>query len=421
MNDELLIDEKSGISIEEQKEILTRINGIAEKNRQSLSGNTGGRQAGKKHAINAKKSGAVFPMAANAAAAVILITGVILLLFFNSRTDAQIRTGSGVYGVTERALIEEIRRDTAQKIAEKEREISTIAIRLGIVDEELLQLYSSNVELTEEQRAAQERLLSLQISYRDDISVLQEERAGILEDSRSREARLRFQLDERTTAQTAAFGELDSAISELERLANEQARIQAADSQLAGGIASINTLIQNGLYDQAFRSIAALRLFTNSSSLASMRAFQSKRILYNQTLDFMESVITDVRSPGEAGITAGQPESAALNAQMESRIAEMQRTIDSFSAGSSGQERRLAELQETITSLQTQVSALRTENNTLAHNALENTERITLLEGIRTNLSSENSELRSTNAALGQQNTNLENQLTAIRVLLQEN
>jgi hypothetical protein len=37
-NEEINFDEKSGISIEEQQEILSNINSIAEKNRESLQG-----------------------------------------------------------------------------------------------------------------------------------------------------------------------------------------------------------------------------------------------------------------------------------------------------------------------------------------------------------------------------------------------
>ena len=266
-NEEIVFDGACGISIEEQKEILVSINAIAEKNRRSLADSA---------KFPAKKSGTVFPAAVNITAVVILAVTVFLLIYFNSRTDAQIRTGGGVYNAVERALIEEIRRDTALEIAKKEREIAVITRRLEEVDGELSLLYSSGEDIPAEQRAAQDRLRALQILYRDDLFVLLEERAVILEDSRLKEAELRARLEKRTGALAGQYSfagqystnELESAIKELEMLTSEQSKITAADAQLSGGAAFVNTLIQNGQYDQASRSIAALRQLINSSVLS---------------------------------------------------------------------------------------------------------------------------------------------------------
>lgn len=87
MSDEAVFDKNSGISLEEQKEILARINGIPEKSRRSLS-------KGEKSVYKAKKNGAFFPLAVNIAALAVLLCGALSLFFFNSRTDAKIRTGA---------------------------------------------------------------------------------------------------------------------------------------------------------------------------------------------------------------------------------------------------------------------------------------------------------------------------------------
>jgi hypothetical protein len=127
--EEIILDEKSGISIEEQKEILTHINGIAEKNRRRLAEKESGETHGKT-VINPKKKGGIFPLAVNIAAAVILIGGALLLVSFNGKIDMQNRTGGAVYNLTEQALIEEIRKDTSLKLAEKDKEINSIFSRL---------------------------------------------------------------------------------------------------------------------------------------------------------------------------------------------------------------------------------------------------------------------------------------------------
>jgi len=109
--DDVVFDEKSGISVEEQREILSKINGIAEKNRQLLSQGASVVKPGEKIAINAKKSGAVFPLVFNIAAVLIMLGGGLILISLNGKKDAEIRTGSADFNLTERALIEDIRRD----------------------------------------------------------------------------------------------------------------------------------------------------------------------------------------------------------------------------------------------------------------------------------------------------------------------
>jgi len=306
-NNEVFFDEKSGISKEEQQEILTHINGITERNRKSLSRDV----SLEKLVITPKKNGAIFPIAVNAAAVVILLTGALLLVSFNGKVDAAVRTGNAVYDLTERALIDEIRKDTADRIAEKEMEIESIAARLGQVDDELLLLYSSNEELNAEQRAAQERLLAMQNAFREELSTLHDERSQILEVSRSREARLRAQLDERAreyaAAQQRSASELDSAMKELERLTSERERLLAMEA-----------LITN--------------IRVNSS---------------DDSMDLM-----------------------AKNVQLQDTVSEMQKTIEALSSGGTGLTRRVGELESTISALQSdssekdsKITLLETENS----------------------------------------------------------
>ncbi|MDR2543177.1 MAG: hypothetical protein LBC80_07000 [Treponema sp.] len=97
VDNSIIIDPQSGISVEEQQEILTQINGIAEKNRHRLSQKEQG--SGKKAVIKAKKSGAFFPLAVNIAAVLVLAAGSLLLVFFNSMKGVQIRTGTADYDI----------------------------------------------------------------------------------------------------------------------------------------------------------------------------------------------------------------------------------------------------------------------------------------------------------------------------------
>jgi chromosome segregation ATPase len=408
--EDIVFDEKSGISLEEQREILSKINGITEKNRRLLS-QTRSQIDEKKGGvnrviINAKKNGAAFPLAVNIAAIVILFFGAFLLVSFNGRKDAQVRTGNAVYNLTERILIEEIRKDTAEKIAAKEMEMELIISRLYEVDEELSKLYSGKQELTADQITAQERLSVMQNSFRSELALLQDERSQILESSRSREARLRAQLDERTrefavvhAAQQKVSDELDFAVSELDRLTTEQEKITAIDAQISGGLANVNEYIKNEQYDQASRIVENLRRFCNNNSLASSRVYQSRRDFYNQSIDFVEAMIIDARKNSGSSPDADQFELMAKNVQLQNNINEMQKTIDTLNGNGSGQARRIGELEANISSLQQRSS--------------EKDNAISLLETEKTNSTAEINRLRN-------DNTNLQNQLATIRQLLQE-
>ncbi|MDR2952453.1 MAG: hypothetical protein LBU82_04340 [Treponema sp.] len=128
-NDDIIINPNSGISVEEQKEILERIDGITERNRRSLQeGSSGG-----KLKIEAKKNGALFPVLVNIAALIILFGGGFILISFNSVIDAQAREGGGTYILAGRAL-EESRAREAELLArldEKNAEVELYLLANG--------------------------------------------------------------------------------------------------------------------------------------------------------------------------------------------------------------------------------------------------------------------------------------------------
>ena len=384
-NSEIIIDAKSGISVEEQKEILVQINGIAEKNRRSLS------RDGKTF-LKAKKSGAFFPLAVNIAALLVLCGGAFFLILFNAAKDAQVRTGGEVYNLTEKALIEEIRRETSQRIAAKDAQISLIVSRLEDLDRQLSQFQSG--ELTAEQLAIRERLLAMQNPYREELSHLQEERAQILEESRLREAGLRALLEEKA-------GELPAS-GELARLAGEQQILTAIDFQFAGGIASVSGFARAGNYEQAANVIGNLRDLCNNNSVLSSSSFAAKKNFYNQSLDSMETIIAHLR------MTSGEDslELYAKNLHLENAVAEMQKTIDAFSSGASGQTRRLAELES--------------ENASLTQTVASRDSSIRTLESEKNSLDSTIREREALITEQAQQIANLNNQLRIIREALQE-
>jgi len=388
-NEEIVFDEKSGISVEEQQEILSEINGIAEKNRKQLS-QTGSQivESKGKIIINAQKKDAVFPLAVNIAAIILLLGGAVLLVSFNGKKDEQVRTGDAVYNLTERALIDEIRKDTADKIAAKENEIASIVAKLNEVDGELSKLYSSNQTLTSDQITTQGKLLALQNYYRDQLATLQDERSQILEASRLREARLRAQLDERTrefaAAQQKVSSELESAVNELDKLRTEQEKIAVIDAQISGGLASAKDNIQKKQYDQATRTVENLRRFCNNNVLATSRTFQSRKDFYNQSIDFMEAMINDaIKNSGSSSSSSSDADQSELkdeNAKLQEKITEMQKTIDAQKSGDSGLSKRIDDLNASVASLQKDSKAKDDRISSLEADKTKNATDITNLQ-----------------------------------------
>ncbi|MCL2473136.1 MAG: hypothetical protein FWF26_05600, partial [Treponema sp.] len=162
-NGVVIFDTSSGISLEEQEEILAGINAMA----------SGNRLAPEAAAVEAKKKGFLFPLFVNIGALVVLGLGLSLLFFLHGRDDQSIRENSTILGLTERKMIQEIRRETSQLLSEKENEINAILSKLSAAGNEYRLLQESVETLGEEQKARADYLLAMQDEYRGALSGLQ--------------------------------------------------------------------------------------------------------------------------------------------------------------------------------------------------------------------------------------------------------
>ncbi|MDR2435566.1 MAG: hypothetical protein LBD47_13520 [Treponema sp.] len=438
--DGIVFDRSAGISEEEQREIMLRINGIAEKNRRSFSeaaGPEGGAVAGSKSRFTAKKSGSLFPILVNAAAVAFFIGGFLLLSSFQEKTGMRVREGPVVYNSAERALIEEIRRETASRIAAKEQEIASIVSKLADVDTELQKLHSSNEELSAEQLAAEEQLTALQAEYHSSLATLQDERSLILEDARAREANLRAQLEARIRELAAASEQneaaLSSAQSELERLAAEQQTAVSIEAQMAGCFALVNDRIRESEFTAAAETLGSMRGFLNTPAFQGIRSIQARKDLYAQAINAMEAIVEEaIRSQSALSLSGAEAAEAVLaelrekNAMLEESVAALSRAVEAASSQGSSQTRRLSELESQAAALRSanadlekRAASLEGEKTTLSQTVAA---RETAINDLRSqNAARDNTinELRSENAAQAEQVTSLSNQLTSLRQALQ--
>ena len=416
---EIVFETNSGISEEEQQEILAAINGITEKNRQSLSAVAEqtvkkGWKRGSKPLFKAKKSGGLFPIIVNMAAVVALAGGFLFLSAVNGKTDAQIREGTKVYNSAERALIEEIRKETSSQLEEKENEIAQIAGKLEDIDLELQELYSSNQELTAEQQAAEKQLRSLQDEYRNTLTNLHDERSNILEEAREREVILQTQLENRTrelamTAEQSAAA-IDHARNEMDRLGREQAQASSIEAQMSAFFANLNTQIRENRLDKASETLQSMRQFLNIPAFTAISSMQARKELYAQAIDSFETLIEDARKNPYAGSTDDTADKILAdlreqNARLERDLAGKNETITALSSEGTGAAQRLADLENSV-------SALRTTNTALEQSTSEKDSRINSLE-------TEVNRLTPEVSALNQTVTARDNTITNVREILQ--
>jgi chromosome segregation ATPase len=408
-NADIVFEKNSGISEEDQREILARINGIAEKNRRSLSGAAQGSR------FAARKKGGLFPALVNAAAVLFLVGGFFLISSFQGKEDVLVRQGTKVYNSAERALIDEIRKETSSQIEAKENEISLIVSKMEEVDSQLQDLYSVNMELTADQRAAEGNLRRLQDEYRAGLLTLQDERSRILENSRAREASLSAQLEARNREFAAASRQseaaLDAAQRELAQLSREQENAANIEAQLGAYFAAVNAYIQRGQLDNAANVLSGMRLFLNTPAFQALRSIQARKALYAQSIDSLEALIQELRKTVPSGLSALQQEAEAQkaleelqakNAQLEEENRRLNRNVASGNSRDSG---RLSELE-------TQASRLRTQNSEQAAQLQEKDQAIAAQDNAI-------KELQTQNSAQEERITNLDSQLTSLRQALQ--
>ncbi|MCL2381080.1 MAG: hypothetical protein FWC64_05740 [Treponema sp.] len=358
----IVFDSSSGISLEEQQEILDGINAMTGTNRLVSEATV----------IKAKRRGFLFPVLVNVAAVVLLAAGFVLLSHFHVQEEQGIREGSVALGVTERALIHEIRQETSRLIREKEDEINSILQMLFAADSEYRLLQDSLEVLTESQQARAAALLQMQEDYRHTLSGLHEERARILEDSRLREAVFRAQAEDRAR-------ELTAAMEELQQLSAEHERVARAESQMSVYFASANSFINEGRLDEASAVLGTMREFLAAPSLQGIRAMETRRQTHLAAIGALEMAVAEALRLTDDALVHALTEMQTRYAALEQQLEAQEQVIAAAGASGTEQTRIIAEHASAISELQvanasrdqvisqreSEIQTLRTENTGL--------------------------------------------------------
>jgi len=329
---DFLFDKDSGISKEDQKDILLHIDTVAKSSRIVSGPDT--------WKVRPKKRGIAMPLAVNLVGALVLAGGLYGLGRFFAPSGETVESSSVLLSSAEGRLLQEIKREAEGRIQEKDKEIATIQQRMASLDSEREQLLSSvdarikaketelkdqlRLELdrerqrlideglsqsdiqermrefekrkTEEFRSqlsgfakkAEEEKLALQArldtardEYMASLSEATTERQRIQDESRQREQALRSQLDERNSALEAerarAADSLRSAQAELARFNQDAARVKAVEDRLVGLYAAARQSLRDGRLDDAATTLDSLRSYLADPQVAAVPALQARR------------------------------------------------------------------------------------------------------------------------------------------------
>ena len=332
----IIFDTTSGISLEEQQEILDGINTASNRNR----------LVSEAVVTEAKKKDYHFPLLINIAAIVIFALGSLLLTLFYRHDVEAIRESSSALGITERKLIQEIREETSALIREKERQINDVLLRYRAAEEEYRTLSDSVESLTEAQQRRVNALMIIQDEYRGMLSSLESEKAFILEESRLREARLRASAEESVEGLSR---ELGTAMEELRALGAEQELVARVENQIAGFYRTLDNQLRGGRIAEAGETLKAMRDFLNAPSFQGIPALEARKQAYLLAISAFEKAIP---LSGEAAQGQNLEELVTQNAALAQRAANLERDLNALNSQGSDQTRIISEYISAIQELE---------------------------------------------------------------------
>jgi hypothetical protein len=346
--DEFGFEPDSGISREDQKDILREIEKVATKNRMAVSP--------EEFVVKAAKRGVLFPVLVNLVAMVLLVGGLSAFYVFFQRGETQL-TQAGTGTITaEGKLIETFKKESEAKLLEKNQQINAIQGRLQEIDRQRQDLQANmdakvrakedqlktamaaeiaaekarlqkqglseqdinrRLAAMEAQKSAQsdaqlaafraqaetdkqkadENLKTLQAEFNANLAAANQERQQVLDESKKREADLQAQLEQKTREAASAQASSAQALAALQSR-KEQEDLAAA--QLVGLYSVVKADITAKDFAKAITGLQAIRDYVNSTDVAVLPSMQQRRDVDLFVVDSLTSYVQEQLSPANA-------------------------------------------------------------------------------------------------------------------------
>jgi hypothetical protein len=230
---DIQFDSESGISKEDQKDVIQEIENVVTKNRIVTTDED--------FIVKADKRGVLFPVLVVISAVVALGIGGLAFYFLFQRGESQIVRGTVGTITAEGQLIQAVRREANGKILEKNQEINTIQGRLADIDKQRQDL-QSNMDTKVSQK---EQELRAQMT-----AALEAERTRLQKEGLSKQAvALRMQeLETQRASQLQHAMDAFKKQAEAERLQAEQ-NLKTMQAEFTANLDKANTERQQAILD----------------------------------------------------------------------------------------------------------------------------------------------------------------------------
>jgi len=338
------VPDTAGISPADQKEILGEIEKVATESRIQVSDEI--------FTLRPQRKGAVFPVVTNGFFLVLLVAGIAAFGHLFGMQERSLIQEQPVFATTEGRLIEELKKESRERLQEKDREIGQIQNRLSRLDQERQDLESSmstriqererelrsaletelaaerqrlrgqgiseadidarlraieaqksqeynsrlaafRAQAEDERRRAEENLRTLQSEYNQSLQGLNRERDQLTQEARKREDELRSQAEARTRTLER---EKSSIEQQLTRIAEERQKEDLVTNQLNGFYATIREQLRGARYDQALQTLGNIKTYLGEEGIAQLPVVVKRRDVEFFVIDSLTRLVETQKS-----------------------------------------------------------------------------------------------------------------------------
>lgn len=373
----LLEESDSGVSEEEHSAILAQI--------EELLGGSEGLEHGEEFRYNPLHRGAIFPILINIGVILCTILALVLIYTSHNRQQRSLISSDRTISTTEGSLLREYREETEEELSEREREISSIRTELNSLESEKRQLEAETKMIIQEKtaelegelerqleaerarlssagtdaEATQQRLSELReeiaASHREELEELQAESEAAIE---AKDAEIQAEIAGYEDQLRSYGAEQEIAQRQIGQLQEQRQEAELFSQQISSAyIATIDSL-ESRNFEEARSSLAILRELTSRESL-SRHSVLAQRLEADRALQSALSSLISLQEEAlqeQAAGSEAESKSRQALASAETKISELQNTIESQRERINIQEQRLATLENNLQERSTELS-----------------------------------------------------------------